>query len=315
MNNDDTNPKNIQPNYTTLIKKERHLLNEKIIFQHFFERESKNEYNITREKFEDYFNERIRRLRDVPLLDNAQKYDVVRNELQHVNNKWEMFEKRKDEKVDRLLAMNQEIVQSMKEIKIEVIELNRKIDIKSNAKDGKISAELFHKFYDEKFKKLQNTKKKLEEQNENLIRQITSVSKKIDSKDKNNDLQFIDFHQLQIENKKYLKEVDEKNKMLLKQKMTIGKISQDKNKMKDKLNSEIKNLNEISSDLVDKEDKIVKIEKMISKQEKKKKKDEELTQQLDRKQHKSTFIITVKIYFISIFRLMTTSGKRISKKN
>jgi hypothetical protein len=197
--------------------------------------------------------------------------------------------------------MNQEIVQSMKEIKIEVIELNRKIDIKSNAKDGKISAELFHKFYDEKFKKLQNTKKKLEEQNENLIRQITGISKKIDSKDKNNDLQFIDFHQLQIENKKYLKEVDEKNKMLLKQKMTIGKISQDKNKMKDKLNSEIKNFNKVSDDIVDKENKITKIEKMISKQEKKKKKDEELTQQLDRKQHKSNFIITVNIFCLKYY--------------
>ena len=293
MINDELNSKNAQQNYTNLIKKERHLLNEKIIFQHFFERESKNEYSISREKFEEYFNEKTRRLREVPLLDNAQKYDVVRNELQHVNSKWEMFEKRKDEKVDRLLAMNQEIVQSMKEIKIEVIELNRKIDIKSNAKDGKISAELFHKFYDEKFKKLHNTKNKLEEQNDNLIRQITSISKKIESKDKNNDLQFIDFHQLQIENKKYLKEVDEKNKMLLKQKMTIGKISQDKNKMKDKLNYEIKNLKEISEDIVDKETKATKIEKMISKQEKKKKKDEELTQQLDRKQHKSNFIITV----------------------
>jgi len=296
MNKDDITSKNLQQNYTNLIKKERHLLNEKIIFQHYFERESKNEYNSARERFEDYFNDRLRRIRDIPFLDNAQKYDVVRNELQHVNNKWEMFEKRKDEKVDRLLAMNQEIVQSMKEIKIEVIELNRKIDIKSNTKDGKISAELFHKFYDEKFKKLQNTKKKLEEQNENLIRQITTISKKIDSKDKNNDLQFIDFHQLQIENKKYLKEVDEKNKMLLKQKMTIGKISQDKNKMKDKLNSEIQNLNKISEDIVDKDDKIDKIEKMIQKQEKKKKKDEELTQQLDRKQHKSNFIITVIIY-------------------
>jgi hypothetical protein len=300
MNKDEINSKNLQQNYTNLIKKERHLLNEKIIFQHFFERESKNEYNLARERFEDYFSERLRRLRDIPVLDNAQKYDVVRNELQHVNNKWEMFEKRKDEKVDRLLAMNQEIVQSMKEIKIEVIELNRKIDIKSNAKDGKISAELFHKFYDEKFKKLQNTKKKLEEQNENLIRQITSISKKIDSKDKNNDLQFIDFHQLQIENKKYLKEVDEKNKMLLKQKMTIGKISQDKNKMKDKLNLEIQNLKNISDEIVDKDNKICKIEKMIQKQEKKKKKDEELTQQLDRKQHKSNFIITVNLFLLNL---------------
>ena len=40
-----------------------------------------------------------------------------------------------------------------------------------------------------------------------------------------------------IENKKYVKEVDEKNKLLLKLKMTIGKITQDKNNFKKNLNS------------------------------------------------------------------------------
>lgn len=38
------------------------------------------------------------------------------------------------------------------------------------------------------------------------------------------DLKFIDFHQLQIENKKYVKEIDEKNKKLLALKIATGKI-------------------------------------------------------------------------------------------
>lgn len=38
------------------------------------------------------------------------------------------------------------------------------------------------------------------------------------------DLKFIDFHQLQIENKVYVKEIDEKNKKLLMLKIATGKI-------------------------------------------------------------------------------------------
>jgi hypothetical protein len=37
------------------------------------------------------------------------------------------------------------------------------------------------------------------------------------------DLKFIDFHQLQIENKKYVKEIDEKNSKLMELKIATGK--------------------------------------------------------------------------------------------
>ncbi len=39
------------------------------------------------------------------------------------------------------------------------------------------------------------------------------------------DLKFIDFHQLQIENKKYVKEIDLKNKNLLDLKVSTGLIT------------------------------------------------------------------------------------------
>ena len=38
------------------------------------------------------------------------------------------------------------------------------------------------------------------------------------------DLKFIDFHQLQIENKVYVKEIDEKNKKLLSLKIATGNL-------------------------------------------------------------------------------------------
>jgi len=285
----------MQIKYNNLLKKEKHLLDERMIFQHFFEREFKNESNISKQKFEEFYSDKLMKLRDIPLLDITQRYDVVRNELQNVNSKWEMFERKKDEKTDKLLATNQEIISNIKDIKVEVIELNRKIDIQSeNPKNGKINAEIFNKFFDEKFKKLDNLKMKLEEQNKNLMKQIVLARKKIDKKDRSNELEFIDFHQLQIENKKYVKEVDEKNKLLLKLKMTIGKITQDKNNTKDVLNEKLNELKKADTKILNNQKKIDRYSKMIEKQEKQREKNDAQTKKLDRKQKKSN-LITVRI--------------------
>ena len=167
------------------------------------------------------------------------------------------FRQKKDERTDELLAQNQEVISHIKDIKMEVYELNRKIDTQSENKNGKISYDVFKKFFDDKFKKLENMIKKYKDQVESLNKQIVVATKKIEKKDSNNELQFIDFHQLQIENKKYVKEVDEKNKLLLKIKMTIDKITQDKNNYKKILNDELQRLagnkKEIKRNLTDKE--------------------------------------------------------------
>ena len=49
------------------------------------------------------------------------------------------------------------------------------------------------------------------------------------------DLKFIDFHQLQIENKKHVKDIDERNKKLLALKLNSGKTVQTLNGLKKKL--------------------------------------------------------------------------------
>lgn len=49
------------------------------------------------------------------------------------------------------------------------------------------------------------------------------------------DLKFIDFHQLQIENKKHVKDIDERNKKLVQLKHTKGKTESTLNKLKSDL--------------------------------------------------------------------------------
>ena len=258
--------KNLQAKHNTLLKKQKHLLNEKLIFTHYFNRvfeeERRKSFN-----FEDYFNSRMSREREIGILDINQKYDVVHSELQNAHTKWETFEKRKDERTDELLAQNQEVINHIKDIKMEVYELNRKIDSQSEHKNGKISDDVFKKFSEHKSKKLENLKKKYKEQVENLNKQIVIKTKKIEKKDSNNELQFIDFHQLQIENKKYVKEVDEKNKLLLKLKMTIGKITQDKNNFKKKLNDELAELANYKKEIKKNTEDMEKIKQMTARQD------------------------------------------------
>ena len=225
--------KSLQNKHSTLLKRQKLLLNEKLIFTHYFNRVSEEEKKRSF-TFEDYMKERLKDEKKISLLDIGKKYDVVHSELQNAHIKWENFEKKKDEKTDELLAQNQEVISHIKDIKMEVYELNRKIDTQSENKNGKISYDVFKKFFEDKFKKLENMIKKYKDNIESLNKQIVVATKKIEKKDSNNELQFIDFHQLQIENKKYVKEVDEKNKLLLKLKMTIGKITQDKNNYKKK---------------------------------------------------------------------------------
>lgn len=255
--------KQLYSQYNSYLLNEKLYLNEKLIFEHYFQREFKE--CSTNPNFNKFYNENQYK----PLaLDLLQKYEVVKSELQNANAKWDKFEKRKDELTDDLLAKNQEIIQNIKDIKMEVYDLNRKIDIQSdNPKSGKINAEVFDKFFEEKFKKMENLKSKLNEQNNNLVAQIKKEKEKLDNKDNSQELKFIDFYQLQIENKKYMKEVDEKNKMLLKLKMTIGKISQDKNRYKRDLENKISTLNKIKVDSVKQVHEYEKIEDMIQTQE------------------------------------------------
>lgn len=110
-------------------------------------------------------------------------------------------------------------------------------------------------------------------------------------------MEFIDFHKLQIENKKYVKEVDEKNKLLLKLKMTIGKITQDRNTCKEKLNSKLKDLEKTKKSIEEQKASIKKSEKMLADEKKKAAKIEDETRTLNEKQIKSN-LITVLNYII-----------------
>lgn len=127
------------------------------------------------------------------------------------------------------------------EIKKDAFDFQREILIGGeNSRTGKIEAERIIKYREEKIKQKEAMIKKFQTKKDNLIHQVNKIIAQIKKKDElGDDLKFIDFHQLQIENKKYLKEIEDKNSKLLKTKVSTGRTIKQWNELKKDLNKEM----------------------------------------------------------------------------
>jgi polyhydroxyalkanoate synthesis regulator phasin len=74
------------------------------------------------------------------------------------------------------------------------------------------------------------------------------------------ELKFIDFHQLQIENKKYVKEIEEKNQKLLDSKISSGKISAELLEAKKRLNEIVNHISKLEKEIAEKQRNIVELQ-------------------------------------------------------
>ena len=77
------------------------------------------------------------------------------------------------------------------------------------------------------------------------------------------DLKFIDFHQMQIANKKHVKDIEERNKKVLKLKLSAGTTTQALNKLRKNLQVALKREQEIKKDMEAKTASLIKKKKDI----------------------------------------------------
>lgn len=87
-----------------------------------------------------------------------------------------------------------------------------------------------------------------------IIKTANQITKKEEMGD---ELKFIDFHQLQIENKKYVKEIEEKNQKLLDSKISSGKISAELLEAKKKLNEIVNQISKLEKEITEKQKTII----------------------------------------------------------
>lgn len=110
------------------------------------------------------------------------------------------------------------------EIRKDAFDFQREILIGGeNSRTGKIEAERIIKYREEKLRQKDALIQKNQAKKATYETQIFKTESQIKKKEEmGDDLKFIDFHQLQIENKKYVKDIDQKNKDLLELKITTG---------------------------------------------------------------------------------------------
>lgn len=153
-----------------------------------------------------------------------QKYEIANAELETLKANIEEGREKSETLLERLKAILEGTDLSIAEIRKEAFDFGRFLSAAENGRTGKYDAEKLMKYMEDKFKAKDALIDKLQLKNVSLKTQIMKAETQIKHKEEmGDDLKFIDFHQLQIENKKHVKDIDERNKKLLSLKLNSGK--------------------------------------------------------------------------------------------
>jgi len=166
--------------------------------------------------------------------------------------------------IEKLKAILEGTDQSIAEIRKEAFDFGRFISAAENGRTGDYDAEKLIKYMDDKFKAKEALIDKIQLKNVSYKNQIQKAEAQIKQKvEMGDDLKFIDFHQLQIENKKHVKDIDERNKKLVALKVNATKTVQTLNNLKKKLGDANKENEMIHSEMKIKQQKLEKTRKAI----------------------------------------------------
>jgi hypothetical protein len=164
------------------------------------------------------------------------KYEIANKELEKLKENIEEGREKSETMLERLKGILEGTDLSIAEIRKEAFDFGRFLSAAENGRTGKYDAEKLMKYMDDKFKMKEAMIDKIQLKNLSYKNQIMKADNQIKQKEEmGDDLKFIDFHQLQIENKKHVKDIDERNKKLLALKLNAGKTVQTLNSLKKKL--------------------------------------------------------------------------------
>lgn len=158
--------------------------------------------------------------------------------FEEVQKEIESTKSNSEKAVDSLQAKLQEAEHRILDLKRDALEFKRDIVIGAeNQRTGKTASEKVVRYMEDKMKDREADIERLRLKNVTLKNQIKKVGSQLKQKEEMGDvLHYIDFHQLQIENKQHLAKIDERNQELLKLKMSTGNTVQVLNTLKNELN-------------------------------------------------------------------------------
>lgn len=178
---------------------------------------------------------RQRRPKAQVTLSVEQKNDICSAELEEAQKELEETKRTSERLIDTLRTVLEETDIRIAELKKDAYEFKRDIVVGAeNFRTGKTVAEKMIRYMEKLRQK--DAVVKLRLKNATLKSQAQKIDAQLRHKEEMGDaLHYIDFHQLQIENKQYVAKIEERNEELLKLKQTTGSTVQVLNNLKKKL--------------------------------------------------------------------------------
>lgn len=199
----------------------------------------------------------------VKALTAEQKVEVANAIHEELLTEIESNRRNAEKMIDTLRAVLEETEIRIGELKREAYEFKREVVVGAeNARTGKIMAERVTRYFEDKLKQVDAVIEKLRLKNSTLKSQINKIETQLAQKEEIGDsLHYIDFHQLQIENKQYVVKIEERNEELLLVKLSAGKTIQVLNDYKKRLKDKLDEAEWLKSEVTSKTALLSKLEK------------------------------------------------------
>jgi chromosome segregation ATPase len=199
----------------------------------------------------------------VNLLTSDQKYDIANVVNEDLQAELETHRKNSEKMIDTLRAVLEETEIRIGELRRDAYEFKRDVVVGAeNARTGKIMSERVTRYFEDKVKQVDAIIEKLRLKISTLKSQISKLEHQMTQKEEIGDaLHYIDFHQLQIENKQYVAKIGERNDELLTVKLSTGKTIQALNEYKRRLHEKLEEGDWLKNEVTTKKSQLQKLSK------------------------------------------------------
>jgi DNA repair exonuclease SbcCD ATPase subunit len=191
-----------------------------------------------------------------------QKYDIANIINDDINAETDSSRKNSEKMIDTLRAVLEETEIRIGELKRDAYEFKRDVVVGAeNSRTGNIMAERVTRYFEDKIKQVDSALEKLRLKNFALKSQINKIEHQLSQKEEIGDiLHYIDFHQLQIENKQYVAKIDERNEELQTVKLSTSKTITALNECKRRLTEKLEESSWLEKEISSKQTVLRKLE-------------------------------------------------------
>lgn len=216
-------------------KNNEQIKRENQLFESFILRRQKEDRK-SEEEMAARYKQLKNKMGDKMQLSAERKYEIASAELTTLKHNIDEGRTKSETLLERLKAILEGTDISIAEIRKEAFDFGRFLSSAENGRIGKYDAEKLTKYIFDKALQKEAQIEKLTQKNVTLKVAILKAEAQIKQKEEmGDDLKFIDFHQMQIANKKHVKEIEERNRKLIKLKLSAGSTTQMLTKLKKNL--------------------------------------------------------------------------------